>query len=184
LSDLVQPTFTPIASCAGRTGVWRPIGFVMSVFELWFDDLLVARLRSTRAMMRMGSELTTADGTWEFARRSFWSTGFEVRRQGQDVALAEYEPNTWLGLVYMGSGTIQFDSGARFSLRRTDFWAGRYTILNDNDAPVLTVQPSWLALRRGVKIVLDESSARVPETPVLAGIALHVLLGRRRAHAH
>jgi len=175
-----ERAFTPLEKFAGHTGTWRRIGLVPRLYELEFDGQLAARL--TVRVGRQTSHLVAAGGAWDIVRPSIWSSALAVLRAGQDAALAEYEPNNWLGFLYSGTGTLQFDSGARFAWRKLDFWAGRHAFVDDHGIPLLTMTPRWLMHRRGRELTLAPEAARVTALPVLAGLALRLRLPGSHAH--
>jgi hypothetical protein len=161
----------PIESFAGRIGIWRRVGFVTRAYVLEFDGRPAARLQLMRPRWR-DATLTTAGGAWVLARRA-----------GQDAAIAEYEPGTWLGLAYRGSGTLQFDDGTRYAWRRTSFWKSRYVFFDHQDIAVVSVRPRFRPLRGIVDMELGAGAAGARHLPVLVGLAFRMLLVPR-SHAH
>lgn len=181
LNEEQEHPLAPIESFAGRVGTWRRVGFLPGVYVLEFDGRPAARLR-LMIPRRRGATLTTAGGSWELARRSFWSAVIEVRRAGQDAAIAEYEPGVWLGLAYRGRGTLQFDDGTHYEWRRTSFWKSRYEFFDDQGVAVVSVRPRFPAVRRLLEVELGTGAARARHLPELVGLAFRMLVVRPHAY--
>jgi hypothetical protein len=163
----------PLAGLTRHSGRWRRTGLLSRSFELMVEDRRVARFEITRGFP-FSARLTTADGSWDFVRSSFWRGTVDVRRAGEDAPIATYEPRTWLGLVLSGAGEVQFASGPRFERVPRGFASGRSAFVNDAGIEV-TEARSLLALSgRGLEITVAGGVPTPPELPVLVGMALYL----------
>jgi len=139
---------------------WRQPDSRHRRYELAANSQLIATLR----FEKLGGTLATGEcgpNRWTFKRTGFLSPKVSIRVAGSDNAIAMFAPS------WTGSGWLAFDSGRRYHLRATNFWATEWAFESEDGTRVIALFGPHGVFKQGGHAHVAESALSLPETPVL-----------------
>jgi hypothetical protein len=139
---------------------WRQPEALHRFYQLASNGEEVATLRFEK---RNGSLATGAYGEaeWTFKRAGFLSPRVSIRESGTETDIAIFTP-TWTG-----RGWLVFDSGRRYHLRPTNFWATEWAFETEDGSQTVVLSGSHGLFKQGGHARVAESAASLPQTPVM-----------------
>lgn len=129
-------------------------------YELARDDQLIATLR----FEKLSGSLAVGEfgpDRWTFKRIGFLSPKVSIRKAGSDAGIPIFTPS------WTGAGWIAFDTGRRYHLRATNFWATEWAFESEDGTQVVALAGPRGVFKQGGHAWAAESAAGLPETPVL-----------------
>jgi hypothetical protein len=138
-------------------------------YQLISSGQEIASLRFAKACGSLASG-ACGDRRWTFKRTGFLSPRITVRAEGSETTIAEFTPN------WHGGGWVVFDSGRRYQLRNTNFWATACAFEGPDGAAAVTLSAHAGLFKQSGVIEVARSAAALPEAPVLALLVWYVRL--------
>jgi hypothetical protein len=164
-----------LAHLAGRPLTWiQPHAFTPA-HELRDGDRVLGTLEFRSSL----GTLATArfdDGCWTMKRMGFLHTRVEIRRCGEEAALALFHNNTW-----SGGGTLVLANKREFRAN-TNFWHSRYEFVDDGDRAIVRyTSGGWM--KTSGEMVVTEAGAGLPELPWVAMLGWYLVVMMRNDSA-
>jgi hypothetical protein len=139
---------------------WRQPEARHRLYQLTRNGETIATLR----FEKFSGSLATgeyAQKQWTLKRTGFLSPRVLVREAGSEVDLAIFTPG------WTGQGWLMFNSGRRYHLRSTNFWQTEWAFDAEEGSPAVILTGPHGVFKQGGRATVTESSASLPETPVL-----------------
>jgi hypothetical protein len=139
---------------------WRQPEALHRSYQLTQNGDAIATLR----FEKYGGSLATGEfgqAQWTLKRTGFLSPRVLIRQTGSDQDLATFTP-TWTG-----SGWLALNSGRRYQLKSTNFWATEWQFQAEDGSPMVQITGPHGLFKQGGHVKVTESAASLPETPLM-----------------
>jgi len=166
----------PLDMTPGNRLSWSQPKTLQRAFELRDGDRLIGTL-SFVSLWGSLAEASMAAGEWTFKRVGFFRTRITVRRRGQEMDLAVYQPKGW------GSeGELQFAGGRIYAWKPANFWATRFNFVDTAGRPLVAFKPGteeskWSDIFKLQALVeIDPSASQLEELPLLVSLGWYLMI--------
>lgn len=155
---------------------WSQPKALQRTFELRDGDRLLGTLNFVRSFGSL-AEACMAAGEWTFKRVGYFRPRVTVRRRGQEMDLAVYQPKGW------GSeGELQFAGGHIYAWKPANFWATKFNFEDSAGKALVAFKPGSEESRLSdlfkfqALIEVDPSAGQLAELPLLVTLGWYLMI--------
>jgi len=166
----------PLNTAPGNRLHWSQPKALQRIFELRDRDRLVGTLSFVKAFGSL-AEASMAAGDWTFKRVGYFRPRVTVRRRGQEMDLAVFEPKGW-----RSEGELQFAGGRIYAWKLANFWATKFSFVDSAGKTLVAFKPGteeskWSDLLKFQALVeIDPSASRLEELPLLVSVGWYLMI--------
>ena len=169
------PPMRPMAEVGDREWVWDQPRRFAEHFELRASGELIATLNHEAGLSPMRPfHAETAEGAWTLKRRHFLVPSYDVRRRGEPIALAQFQPG-WLG-----RGRLGVHGGPEYGWKLESLWRFEWAWIDAAGSPVISFRPKFAFARARARVEVTGTGLRLAELPVLALLGWILMLHSRK----
>src|SRR5215472_10520854 len=130
---------------------WRQPEALKRHYQLGHEAETVATLKFEKSCGSLATGVFGAD-QWTFKRSGFLSPRVSIRKAGSEIDHAIFTPS------WTGSGWAAFDTGRRYHLRATNFWATEWAFEAEDGSQLVVLTGPHGRFKQGGDIHVGASA--------------------------